>query len=78
MVRGEKDAPQERQLRAAEVSHLNLLNVCCLCAQVPPCLPLEGQTEEGWKGHLRGAAQGPCQKAGGGHRGGWGRSGDSY
>ena len=41
---------QEWYLRAPEVSHLNLCNVYNLCAQVPPCLLVEGQSEEGWQG----------------------------
>ena len=66
VVSCEKNAPQEWKLRAAKVLHLNLLNACILCDQVPPCLLMEGQTEEGWQGHLCGAAEGPRQKAGAG------------
>ena len=66
MVSGEKNAPQEWKLRAAKVLHLNLFNACILCDQVPPCLLMEGQTEEGWQGHLCGAAEGTRQEAGAG------------
>ena len=34
VVSGEKNAPQEWELRAAKVLHLNLLNVCFLCDHV--------------------------------------------
>ena len=76
VVLGEENTSQERQLPASKISHLNLHDVCSLCAQVAPCLPLEGQTEEGWLEHLLGAAQSPCKKAGAGYRDGWGGSGD--
>ena len=78
MVLGEENTPQEQQLQAFEISHLNLHDICSLCAQVIPCLALEGQTEEGWQEHLLGDAQGPRQNAGAGHAGWWGGSGDNY
>ena len=78
MVLGEENTHQEQQLQAFEISHLNLDDICSLCAQVNPSLPLEGQTEEGLQEHFLGDAQGPRQKAGAGHRGGWGELGDDY
>ena len=77
VVLDEENTSQEQQLQASEISHLNLHDVCSLCAQVAPCLPLGGQTEEGWQEHILRAAQSPCQKAGAGHRCGWGGSGDN-
>ena len=75
---GQENTPQERQQHASEIRHLNLHDVCSLCAPVAPYLPLEGQTEEGLQENLLGAAQGPCKKAEARYRGGWGRSHDKY
>ena len=77
VVLDEENTSQERQLQASEISHLNLHDVWSLCAQLAPCLCMGGQREVGWQEQLLGAAQSPCQKAGAGHRGGWGGSGDN-
>ena len=36
----------------------DLHNVCILCAPLPPCLPLEGQAEEGWQKNLESSYSG--------------------